>query len=101
MEMGSILCFLRYLLLNLEAVPFRTDAADFFSRAFRLCFGRGDDACRHLVLERIRSELFESMNLGLPNQITGANTGQSQRLTAGSRGLSRVIGPAWLEHYAA
>jgi len=50
---------------------------------------------------RIRSELFESMNLGLPYQITGANAGQSQRLTAGSRGLSRVIGPAWLERYVA
>jgi len=30
-ERGSILCFLRYLLLSLEAGPFRADDADFFS----------------------------------------------------------------------
>ena len=30
-EMGSILCFLCYLLLSLEAGPFRADDADFFS----------------------------------------------------------------------
>ena len=30
-ERGSILCFLRYLLLSLEAGPFRAADADFFS----------------------------------------------------------------------
>src|SRR5439155_7932217 len=33
-EMGSILCFLRYLLLNLEAAPFRADDADYFFACF-------------------------------------------------------------------
>jgi len=51
-EMESILCFLRYLLLNFAAATFRAHDADFFScvsRAFRLRFGRCDEACRHRV----------------------------------------------------
>ena len=50
--MESVLCFLRYLLLNLQAAAFRADDADFFScvsRAFRLCFARRDEVCRRRV----------------------------------------------------
>ncbi len=36
--MESVLCFLRYLLLNLEGAAFRADAADFF-RVLRVCGG--------------------------------------------------------------
>ena len=48
--MESVLCFLRYLLLNLEGAAFRADAADFFScasRLWRLHFRRSGRAGRH------------------------------------------------------
>ncbi len=60
-ERGSILCFLRYLLLSLEAGPFRAANADFFScvsRAFRLRFGRCDEACRHRVFGESQMAAF-------------------------------------------
>ena len=60
-ERGSILCFLRYLLLSLEAGPFRAADADFFScvsRAFRLRFGRCDEACRHRVFGESQMAAF-------------------------------------------
>ena len=49
-EMESVLCFLRYLLLNSEAAVFRADKADFFScvsRLSRLHFRRSGRAGRH------------------------------------------------------
>ena len=48
--MESILCFLRYLLLNLQTAAFRADDADFFScvsRLWRLHFRRSGRAGRH------------------------------------------------------
>ncbi len=50
--MESILCFLRYLLLDLEPATFRADGTDFFPcvlLAFRLRFERGDQGRRHRV----------------------------------------------------
>jgi len=59
--MESVLCFLGYLLLNLEAAAFRADDVDFFSggwRAFRLRFERSDQAGCHRVSEIVRSEIL-------------------------------------------
>src|SRR6266513_4813484 len=55
-ETDSILCFLRYLLLNLEATTFGADDADFFAcvlAAFRLRFDCGDIASRLRVFVTI------------------------------------------------
>jgi hypothetical protein len=89
--MGSILCSLGYLLLELLTARYRADDADFFScvsRLSRLHSRRGDTP--GLRVGRFWPEIFESMYLGLPNQITAANAGE--RL--GFAGKSRVgLGP--------
>jgi len=63
-EMESILCFLRYLLLNFAAATFRADVA-FFScipRLSRLHSRHSGMAGRHY-----EPGDFRVMNLGLPN----------------------------------
>src|SRR5438876_8826948 len=100
--MELVLCFLRYLLLNSEAAAFCADDADFFSRvsrAFRLRFERSGRTVVIAFSERVRSEIFESMTFGLPNQPAAANPAIASRLQSGRHwrgaaepGRSAVVG---------
>ena len=83
--MESVLCFLRYLLLNSEAAAFCADDADFIScvsRAFRLRFERSGRPVVIAFSERVRSEIFESMTFGLPKQPAAANPAIASRVHA-------------------
>ena len=60
--MESVLCFFRYLLLNLDAVALRADDADFFScvsRLWRLSFPAQRQGRPSLRGRRGRPEIFE------------------------------------------
>ena len=69
--MESSLCFLRYLLLNLEAAAFRADDARGFLfvclASFAVTFSAQRDSRRSLRVWRFWPESFEAMNRRLPN----------------------------------
>ena len=71
------LCFLGYLLLDLEAATFRADGADFVAcvlSAFRLRFERGDQAGGH----RVFGESDQGMTSGPAHTQTKCASSQRQ-----------------------
>jgi len=85
-------------------MPFRTDDADFFSRAFRLCFWRRDEACGHRVLEESDRSFLSRWTLdcltrsqeptpgkarGLPREVVGCPA------SSGRRGSSVMLRRPW------